>query len=324
MHHQCGQRLLIRIRRGSVFPTCRKSLAIPAARRNGGPPRIRRRRSWIAIAGAAFDRRGRSIPRLCAVMEREKPGGVSSTSGSGPGKYTVPIYSESRVDAQRREWCDVRARFTTDEIRECALGIVERDGVAGLSVRAVASRLGTGPMTLYNYVNGRDGLEELVVDAIVGSVALPEPTDDWRTDFAAAAVALWETLRSHPNAIPLILTRRSVSASSFAPAERMIEALSRSRLDEYQILAAFRAVLALVTGSAQAEFAGLFAGTDYHDDANIVGAARIGEVAGTDYPRIAALATVSQRSSAAEDFHRGLGIFLTGLIATEARQGAQS
>jgi AcrR family transcriptional regulator len=219
---------------------------------------------------------------------------------------------------------DVRARFTTDEICECALGIVERDGVAGLSVRAVASRLGTGPMTLYNYVNGRDGLEELVVDAIVGSVALPEPTDDWRTDFTAAAAALWETLRSHPNAIPLILTRRSVSASSFAPAERIIAALSRSRLDEYQILAAFRAVLALVTGSAQAEFAGLFAGTDYHDEANIVGATRIGEVAGTDYPHIAALATVSQRSSAAEDFHRGLGIFLTGLIATEPRQGARS
>jgi hypothetical protein len=82
--------------------------------------------------------------------------------------------------------------------------------------------------------------------------------------------------------------------------------------------------LALVTGSAQAEFAGLFAGTDHHDEANIVGAGRIGEVAGTDYPRIAALAEVSQRSSAAEDFHRGLGIFLAGLSATETRRGARS
>jgi AcrR family transcriptional regulator len=228
------------------------------------------------------------------------------------------------VEGAGKGWCDVRARFTTDEIRECALGIVERDGVTALSVRAVALRLGTGPMTLYNYVNGRDGLEELVVDAIIGSVNLSEPTDDWQTDFTAAATALWEALRSHPNVIPLILTRRSVSASSFAPAEQMIEALSRSCLDEFQILAAFRAVLALVTGSAQAEFAGLFAGTDYHDEANIVGAGRIGEVAGTDYPGIAALSKVSQRSSAAEDFHRGLGIFLTGLIATETSRGARS
>jgi hypothetical protein len=76
---------------------------------------------------------------------------------------------------------------------------------------------------LYNYVNGRDGLEELVVDTIIDSVALPESTDDWRTDLTAVARAPWEALRSHPNAIPLILTRRSVSASSSAPAERMIE-----------------------------------------------------------------------------------------------------
>ena len=33
-------------------------------------------------------------------------------------------------------------------------------------------------------------------------------------------------------------------------------------------MAAFRAILALVTGSAQAEFAGLFAGTPEHDEAN--------------------------------------------------------
>ena len=54
------------------------------------------------------------------------------------------------------------------------------------------------------------------------------------------------------------------------------------------------------------------------------GAGRIGEVAGTDYPGIAALSKVSQRSSAAEDFHRGLNIFLTGLTATEPRRGARS
>jgi hypothetical protein len=47
-------------------------------------------------------------------------------------------------------------------------------------------------------------------------------------------------------------------------------------------------------------------------------------VAGTHHPRIAALATVSQRSSAAKDFQRGLGIFLAGLIATAPRRGARS
>ncbi|WP_232069283.1 TetR/AcrR family transcriptional regulator C-terminal domain-containing protein [Mycobacterium saskatchewanense] len=178
-------------------------------------------------------------------------------------------------------------------------------------------------MTLYNYVNGREGLEQLVVDAIMQRVTLPPPVKDWRSDLEATAAALWETLRAHPNAVPLILTRRSESASSFAPAERMIEALSRSRLDQLQILAAFRATLALVTGSAQAEFAGIFAGTVLHDQANTVGAARIGEIAGADYPHIAALSEVSQQSSAAEDFRRGLAMLVSGIASTERKHARQ-
>jgi AcrR family transcriptional regulator len=214
----------------------------------------------------------------------------------------------------------VRARFSTDEIGRCALEIVERDGLSGLSMRAVASRLGTGPMTLYNYVEGREGLEELVVEAIIAGVVLPAQVPDWCTDFTAVCTALWDGLRAHPNVIPLILTHRSVSASSFAPAERMIGALSRSRLNQDLILAAFRAALALVTGSVQAEFAGIFAGTAFHDEANVRGAARVGEMAGTAYPYISALAEVSQKSNAADDFERGLGMLLAGLVATELAQ----
>ena len=156
-----------------------------------------------------------------------------------------------------------------------------------------------------------------MVDLIVDSVALPEPTNDWQADLLGVATALWEVLRAHPNAIPMILMRRSVAVSALAPAERMIAALSRSRLTEDDVLAAVRAILAMVTGSAQAEFAGNFAGTPAHDEANAAGAARIGELAGDEYPHIAALAKVSDRSTAGEDFRRGLEILLQGITSVE-------
>ena len=34
-------------------------------------------------------------------------------------------------------------------------------------MRALAAALGTGPMTMYNYVSDKEGLEELVVAAVV-------------------------------------------------------------------------------------------------------------------------------------------------------------
>jgi hypothetical protein len=119
-------------------------------------------------------------------------------------------------------------------------------------------------------------------------------------------------VRRHPNAVPLVLTRRTVSASNYSVAERLIAALSRAGLAEEDVLASFRAVLGLVMGSAQAELAGPLAGTG-RDRAQVVAAARIGGLASPEHPHIAALARVSQRSTAAADFERGLGILLAGI-----------
>ena len=52
----------------------------------------------------------------------------------------------------------MRARFTTDDIAAAALSIVDEAGVGALSMRALAAALGTGPMTVYNYVPDKEGL----------------------------------------------------------------------------------------------------------------------------------------------------------------------
>ena len=77
-------------------------------------------------------------------------------------------------------------------------------------------------MTLYNYVADKEGLEELVVAAIVTEVRLPEPTDDWQQDAHAIASAMWQGVRAHPAAIPLVLTRRMSSATGFAAADALV------------------------------------------------------------------------------------------------------
>ncbi|MGV9669271.1 TetR/AcrR family transcriptional regulator [Gordonia sp. NPDC003504] len=49
------------------------------------------------------------------------------------------------------------------EIVDAAIRILERDGVDALSMRALASDLGVGPMTLYYYVPNKAALLSLVV-----------------------------------------------------------------------------------------------------------------------------------------------------------------
>jgi AcrR family transcriptional regulator len=200
-------------------------------------------------------------------------------------------------------------RFTLREIQDHALAIVDRQGLRGLSMRALASSLGTGAMTLYNYLDGRTALEELVVDAVSAQIRLPARSEDWAADVRDVATAIWETVRVHPAAIPLVLTRRTSSAASLAPAEALADALSRGGLHGQELLSAFRAVMGFVMGTAQAQLAGpLSQGTGPGDEA-----ARIESLAAPGHPRLAALARVSRESTPDDEFRRGLQIILTGL-----------
>ena len=205
----------------------------------------------------------------------------------------------------------MRARFTTDEIAAAALGIVDEAGVGALSMRALAAALGTGPMTVYNYVPDKEGLEELVVAAVVAEVAVPEATGNWIADVFAVAEAMWLGIRAHPAAIPLVLTRRTSSATGFAVADALIAALGRGGLTDSDRLAAFHAVFAFVVGAVQAELAGPFTrGRDAGEAAT-----RIGAAASAVHPNVEALSHVAKTVSVEEDFAQGLRMLLDGIAA---------
>ena len=209
----------------------------------------------------------------------------------------------------------MRARFTTDEIAAAALSIVDTAGLSGLSMRSLAAALGTGPMTVYNYVADKEGLEELVVAAVVAEVRLPDPTDDWQHDAYAIADGMWRGIRAHPAAIALVLTRRTLSATGFAAADALIATLGRVGLSDRDRLAAFHAVLGFVVGAAQSELAGpLTRGRDAADAAD-----RIRSLADATYPNIEELSKVAMQTTVDEDFDRGLRMLIDGIATRRPR-----
>ena len=202
------------------------------------------------------------------------------------------------------------ARFALSEIQQEALAIVDRDGLAALTMRSLAAALGTGPMTLYNYLDGRGGLDELVVDAVAALVPATPPGEHWIDDVRRSATALWSTVRRHPGVIPLVLTRRTSSPASLVPAEALAAALARSGRSGFELLVAFRAVMGVVMGIAQAELAGPLGP---ERDATAA-AERFGAVAGELNPTLAALAGVAGQDPQRE-FDAGLDIVLAGLAS---------
>jgi len=68
-----------------------------------------------------------------------------------------------------------RTPLTRDAIVEAALRVLDRDGLDGVSMRAVAEELGTGAASLYWHVQNKDALLGLVIDRVVGEIELPPP-----------------------------------------------------------------------------------------------------------------------------------------------------
>jgi AcrR family transcriptional regulator len=89
--------------------------------------------------------------------------------------------------------------FSLAEITQAAIGLADRGGLQAVSMRRIAARIGSAPTSLYWYFSDKNQLYELMVDAIIGEIELPErPSGDWRADLAAIAWATRAALRRHP------------------------------------------------------------------------------------------------------------------------------
>ncbi|MGY1942973.1 TetR/AcrR family transcriptional regulator [Nocardia asiatica] len=205
-------------------------------------------------------------------------------------------------------------KFTREQLQAAALALVDEHGLAGLTMRSLATAIETGPMTIYNYVDGRDGLEQLVTEAVMAQARWPaDPPDSWADEVVAVAEGMWRAVRSHPHAIPLILTRRSLDLATLAPAEALLQALARGDRSGTELLVAFRTVSGFVTGFAQAELAGPLSAVRGEDLSAITD--RVAALPPGRFPKLIEIAQAAAESNPEAEFRAGLRIILAGLEA---------
>lgn len=145
----------------------------------------------------------------------------------------------------------VRNSLSVAEIVGAAREVLAEKGLEGLTIRAVATRLGAGPMALYTHVASKDELLDLVLDGLLGELVTgDDPNRPWDEVVTDAALRLLAHLRAHPWAVTALFARPDPGRGATAAGELYLAAALRGGLDARQAVELFTGLLAFVYGAA--------------------------------------------------------------------------
>jgi AcrR family transcriptional regulator len=122
---------------------------------------------------------------------------------------------------QGREEPVRRPPITLSGIVAGALDLIDREGLAALSMRNLAAELQTGTTTLYRHVAGKDEVLVLVADAVLGEAQLGRSAEGlgWREVVEELARSMRTVLSAHPNVATLFATAVPVGPNSLRSRE---------------------------------------------------------------------------------------------------------
>ncbi|WP_019549568.1 TetR/AcrR family transcriptional regulator [Streptomyces sulphureus] len=207
-----------------------------------------------------------------------------------------------------------RPQLSRERITAAAVELLDGEGVQKLSMRTLAARLDAHATSLYWHVATKEDVLDLALDAVLGELDPPPPSDDWRRDLTAFATGLRAVLLAHPWAAHLAGTRPLAGPQALRATEYAYAALASAGFDESGLAAAAGVVSHYVIGSAQAE-----AVWGHRADEEAARTAVAGHLASrtAEYPLLAS--SFSQVEKREEEFGRGWELVLAGIAAGGAR-----
>jgi TetR/AcrR family transcriptional regulator, tetracycline repressor protein len=200
-----------------------------------------------------------------------------------------------------------RRPLDRDAILAAAVALVDRDGLAALNMRALASALGVGTMSLYHHVPNKDALLDGLVEVLLADIELPDPgAGTWDERASRMARSLRAVAIQHPNCIPLLVTRPFATEGSLGPCEAAFGVLAEAGLAPEHALVAFRTIVAYVLGFVTMEASGFFGGVGPYCDTEALRELGL--------PNLARMAPHMTDRDVDADFDAGLRIVEQGVL----------
>ncbi|MFJ7151230.1 TetR/AcrR family transcriptional regulator [Streptomyces sp. NPDC100445] len=152
-----------------------------------------------------------------------------------------------------------------ERITEASVRLLDAEGLAGFSMRRLAAELNVTAMSLYWYVDTKDDLLELALDATYAELRLPEsekpentenpenPAEDWREQLRELATAYRTLLVRHPWVSPLAGRFLDIGPHSVAFSRAIQRVVRGTGLPDHGVTGAISAVFRFVYGFGTVE-----------------------------------------------------------------------
>lgn len=123
---------------------------------------------------------------------------------------------------------ETRPPLTQERVLLAAVDLADESGVAALTMRKLAQRLGVEAMSLYHHVANKSDVLDGMVDVVFGEIALPDTDVEWQTAMRQRAIAVRDTLTRHPWAISLMESRKNPGPATLRHHDAVLGHLRRA------------------------------------------------------------------------------------------------
>jgi AcrR family transcriptional regulator len=144
-----------------------------------------------------------------------------------------------------------RPGLSVDRVVAAAVELADAEGLAALSMRRVAERLGAGTMSLYTYVPGKAELLDVMLDTVLAEVARPDRAGGWRAGLELRARGDWALYHRHPWILQLSPSRALLGPNETELFEATLSAVDGIGLSGAEMVLVVSLVAEYTRGAAQ-------------------------------------------------------------------------
>lgn len=216
-----------------------------------------------------------------------------------------------------------RSGIDVGSITRTAIDLADAGGLAAVTMRGVAERMGVGAMSLYSHVPGKAELVELMLDRVAGEVYsdddLPAGRKSWQEGLRHVAERNWGHHLAHPWSLEVNPGRPGLGPGVAGKYEAELAPLDGVGLGDAEIDHALSATLGLVESCARWQIGldRVRQGADDHAWWDAVAPALTRAMGGRSYPLAERVGTAAGEEHAAGDpratMYFALGLIIEGL-----------